>query len=283
MTTATDLIVDGEIVTREIEDVGTVIFEDLGPGEWLTQKGEPAKKARRRYTLNGDELISVSSITGTLDKPALVPWAERMGIEGLARLVLDDVIITSPEQAVNIVRLEKQGAEAQRDEGAERGDAVHDVFEGFALGRPARKLSDYPDKWHPWIIGANRAWLLMDPEPEEAEKIVCNPTYRYAGRPDLICRINSRRTLIDYKTGKGRIYEQAHYQTRLYDLALEPSGIEPVEDIIIVGISDQGEVELVHCEATELDALGLLSVHLSRKRINAGMAAQRAMTRKAAK
>jgi genome maintenance exonuclease 1 len=280
--TAIDLVVDGEIVEREIEGLGTLRFEDLGPGEWLTKKGEPAKKDRRRYALNGDDFTAVSSITGTLEKPALIPWAEQKGIEGLARLVLDDVIIVSPEQAVNLVRREKMGAEGARDEGAERGRAIHSAFEKLATTGEAPKLADYPEEWRAWVKGAARAWLLLDPEPEEAEKIVCEPAHRYAGRPDLICRINNRRTLIDYKTGKGRIYEQAHYQTRGYAMALEPSQIEPVDDIIIVGISDLGEVELVHCEATELDFLGLLAVHQSRKRINADMAVQRKAARKAA-
>lgn len=280
-----DLIVEGAIVEREIEGLGTLVFEDLGPGEWLTQKGEPAKKARRRYALDGDEYLAVSSITGTLEKPALYPWHEQMGIEG-AMTALEAGLINPAwhdgPAAVQIVRKEKLGAEGRRDEATDRGKAIHTAFEKLATTGEAPKLADFPEEWHPWVKGAARAWLLMNPEPEEAESIVCNPTYRYAGRPDLICRIDGRRTLIDYKTGKGRIYEQAHYQTRLYSLALEPSLVEPVEDIIIVGISDEAEVELVHCEATELDALGLLSVHLSRKRICAAMASQRAAARKAA-
>lgn len=277
---ATDLIVDGEIVERHIEGVGTLRFEELGPGEWLTKKGEPAKKDRRSYTVDGDEFISVSSITNTLEKPALYAWYEdhgaRGGAEAQRRGELDGL---EGHDIIRRVRVLELGADKQRDEAAERGKAIHAAFETLATTGDAPKLADYPAEWHPWVKGAASAWLLMDPEPEEAEQIVCNPTYRYAGRPDLVCRIKGRRTLIDYKTGKGRIYEQAHYQTRLYDLALEPSLIEPVEDIIIVGISDSGQVELVPCEASELDALGLLGVHLSRKRINAGMAAQRRITK----
>jgi hypothetical protein len=278
-----DLIVEGEIVEREIPGVGLLRFEDLGPGEWLTQRGEPAKKARRRYLLDGEELISVSQITGTLEKPALYAWYEdhgaRGGAEAQRRGELDRL---KPHEIIRKVRALELGAEKQRDEAAERGKAIHTAFETLALTGTPPKLSDYPREWYPWLQGAARAWLLMDPEPEEVEQMVCNPAYRFAGRPDQICRIGGRRTLIDYKTGKGRIYEQAHYQTRLYETCLEPSGIEPVEDIIIVGISDEGQVELVHCEASELEALGLLTVHLSSKRICKAMAAQRAEARRAA-
>ena len=283
MTTA-ELIVDGEIVEREIEGLGTLRFEDLGPGEWLTKKGDPAKVARRRYSLDGDDLLSVSAITGTLEKPALVPWAEAKGIEGTMQGVaggLIDPMLHDGPAAVQIVRKENLGADATRDEAADRGKAIHTAFHMLATTGNAPKLADFPVEWHPWVKGAVRAWLELRPEAEEAERIVCSPQHRYAGRPDLICRINGRRTLLDYKTGKGRVYEQAHYQTRLYAMALEPSGIEPVEDIIIIGIADDGAWEPVHSEATELDALGLLSVHLSRKRILAGQATQRAALRKA--
>lgn len=278
--TATNLIVDGEIVEREIPGVGTLLFEDLGPGEWLTQKGEPAKKARRRYALDGDEFISVSAITGTLEKPALYSWYEdhgaRGGAEAQKRGELEGL---EGKEIVQRVRALKLGADHQRDEAAERGKAIHLAFHRLATTGEAPKLADFPVEWRPWVKGVADFWLKMRPEPEESEQIVCEPTYRYAGRPDFICRINGRRTLVDYKTGKGRVYEQAHYQTRGYARALEPSSIEPVEDIIIVGIDDTGHVEVVRCEATDLDFLGLLTVHMSRKRILADMAKQRKAAR----
>ncbi len=270
------LIIDGEIVERDIPGVGVLRFEELGAGEWLTQKGEPAKKDKRVYTLDGGLLDSVSAITNTLAKEALYAWYEdhgaRGGAEAQRRGELDSL---EPREIIRRVRALELGADKQRDEAAERGKAIHAAFETLATTGVAPRLADYPEEWRPWVQGAARAWLLMNPEPEEAERIVCNPQYGYAGRPDLVCRINGRRTLVDYKTGKGKVYEQAHYQTRLYAMAFEPSMLEPVEDIIIVGISDEGNVNLVHCEATELDALGLRSVFHSRKQINAGMAAQR--------
>jgi hypothetical protein len=286
--TAIDLIVEGEILNREIENVGTLRFEDLGPGEWLTQKGEPAKKARHRYALNGEDFTSVSSITGVLDKPGVYPWMEAGGIEGALEAVgrgLIDPSLHDGPAAVEIVRREKLGAEARRDKAAERGKAIHTVFHQYCETGSIPKHSEFPEEWQPWVKGAAQAILLLDPEPEEAEQIVCNPQYRYAGRPDLICRSRGRRVLIDYKTSAaGRVYDAAHYQTRGYAMCLEPCGIEPVEDIVIVPVGADGRVtaeDLVRCEATELDFIGLRSVYESRKRINKGMAEQRAALRKA--
>jgi hypothetical protein len=276
------LVVDGEVFEREIAGVGLLRFEDLGPGEWLTQRGEPAKVGRRRYLLDGEELLSVSRITDTLGKQgALVPWAERVSIEGTVRAIqsgmLDPAI--DPRHAAAVVQAKHLGAEGVRDEAAQRGKAIHTVFYDYVMTGEFPKREDWHGDHWPWAQGAARVLLALNPEPELAELPVCNPHYRYAGRPDLICRCRWHgrwaRLLLDWKTGRGRVYDSAHYQGRLYGGCLEPCQIEPVEDILIVGVDDSGGFELVRCEASELDALGLLSVCRSRKRINAGMAAQR--------
>lgn len=267
----------GEIV-EVAHPAGALRFEDFGAGEWLTQKGEPARKPRRRYLLDDREMDSVSSIVGTLDKPALIHWAEDHGARGGAEAQrLGELDGVPEEEILGRVKLLGLGASAKRDEGADRGKAIHAAFESLAHtgGLP----DEFPLAWKAWLKGAARAWLAMRPEPHEIEQMVCRPDLQYAGRPDIIATVDSKRTLIDYKTGKGKVYDQAHYQTRLYTMALEASGLDPVERILIVGITDDGGFQLVECEATEEDALCLLHTFHARKRINAGMAAQRKATR----
>src|SRR5258708_1399962 len=71
------------VVEKVFEGIGTLRYEDFGPGEWVTQKGEPAKIGRRRYLLDGEDYDAVSSIVDTLDKSGgLVPWAEDHGARG---------------------------------------------------------------------------------------------------------------------------------------------------------------------------------------------------------
>lgn len=275
--------VTGEVIERDIPGLGLLRFENCDVGEWLTQKGEPAKKPRRRYLLNGDEMDSVSSVVDSLSKPALIRWAEDHGVRGGVRAERMGELVDVPEEEwVKRVDVLKLGATAIKDEGADRGHAIHAAFEMLARHGQVPKPSDYPEAWRPWVQGAVKAWMAMDPEPEVIETIVCNPEQGYAGRPDLIATVHGKRTLIDYKTGKGRVYDQAHYQTRGYDLALPFSDIEPVDAIVIVGVSDDGGFELVECEASADDWLALLLTFRSRKRINAGMAAQRKVARKAA-
>ena len=272
--TVTDL--GGELVECTIDGLGELRFENFGPGEWLTQKGEPAKKSRRRYLLNGDEVDSVSSIVGTLDKPGLYPWHEDHGARGGVEAErMGELVGVPPEEIIKRVRFLGLGATAARDDGADRGTAIHSAFHTLATTGIAPKLSDFPVAWRGWVKGAARAWMALDPEPLDSEFMVCHPELGYAGRPDLLCRVNGQRVLIDYKTNKGRVYDQAHYQTRGYVETFSHCGIEPVDKILIVGIDDDGGFQLVDCAATPEDWSALLHTFRARKRINAAMAAAR--------
>lgn len=269
-------VVGGEVVEREIPLVGMLRFEDCKAGEWLTQKGEPAKIARRRYMLNDVELDSVSSIVDTLHKGGLVRWAEDHGTRGGARAQAEGELDGVPaDEIFERVRELGYGSDAVKGEATDRGNAVHAAFEMLARTGGAPNLADYPEQWHGWMRGAAAAWLELDPFPAEIETTVCHSAFGYAGRFDLIAVCGGRRTLIDYKTGKGKVFDSAHFQTRLYEMALEASGIDPVARVVIVGVDDVGGHQVVDCEASWEHALSLVDVFRARKAINAGMAAQR--------
>lgn len=281
-------VIGGEVVEREIPGVGLLRFENCGPGEWLTQAMQPARKGRRRYLLEAHggevvELESVSSIVAALDKGGLPEWIEREATIGAVIAERQGALMDVPrEQWLARCRALKLGASFARDEAAGRGTAIHVAFKGMAeTGEPPNAL-DYPEAWRPWLRGSVRAWMALDPEPIESEQIVCNPGLRYAGRPDLYAMCHGKRTLVDYKTGKGRVFDQGHYQTRGYAECFEPCALEPPDRIVIVGIDSDGGFHLVDCEATAPDFHDLLNVYRARKRINAGMAAQRKALKAAA-
>lgn len=275
-------VIGGEVLEREYA-FGVLRFEDCDAGEWLTKKGEPAKKARRRYLLGDDEFDSVSSIVGALDKPGLYPWHEDMGARGAVRAERLGELADVPEgDWIKRVRALRLGANTARDEGADRGKAIHEAFHILATTGASPNPADFPGPWRPWVQGVARVWLALRPRLIDAEFIVANPDHGYAGRPDLFAIVNGKRTLIDYKTGKGRVYDQAHFQTRGYAECFEPCGLDAPERILIVGIDDAGGFELVDCEASPVDWYALLTTFRARKRINAGMARQRAVAKEAA-
>ena len=266
----------GVTVTREIDGIGTLKFENYGPGQWLTQKGTVAKKSRRRYLLDDEELESVSQIVGVLDKPALVNWAEKHGAIGAVQAYeLGELAGVHPDDYVARIRSLNLGASAKRDEGADRGKAIHTAFHRLAVDGRVPNPMEFDGVARPWVQGAMRAWLTLDPgDVILAEQPVCHPGLRYAGTPDLVAVIDGQVTLLDYKTGKGRIYEQAHWQARLYEMALAECGIE-VEAIKLIGIADDGTFEVIDCAVSREDAEHLLAVRRAGLRVARGMASQR--------
>lgn len=277
----------GEIVECEMPGLGLLRFEDLPAGAWLTQKGEPAKKPRRRYLLDGKELDSVSSIVGTLSKEALINWAEDHGARGAVLAERAGLLKGVPDdEIVRTVRDLDLGARAVSREAADRGKVIHSVMERLAETGESTNPATLPASARPWVRGAAQAWIDLGMVRRTCltEVMVCHPDYGYAGRFDLYGRRkNGKTALVDWKTGRGKVFDSAHYQTRGYVEALASAGLERPDEILIVGIDDKGNAELIECEATAEDWAALVHVFRSRKRANAGMAEQRKAIRRAKK
>jgi hypothetical protein len=270
--------ITGGVVLEAEHACGLLRFEELNAGDWLTLKGEPARKGRRNYFLNGECLpFSVSGIVETLSKPALYTWHEDRGVRGGVQAErMGELVDVPPEDWAHRVRSLDLGADAERDQASDRGHAIHEVFHTLARTGEAPDMTTIPPEWLPWYRGALRAWLALNPTVIEAEFLVCHPDLRYAGRPDLYAITGGVPTLIDYKTSaKGRIWSEAHYQTRGYAEAMPFGGLPYPERIVIVAVNNDGGYLLEDCavEPAEWDAL--VTVAHSRRDVEARRSAHR--------
>lgn len=264
---------------RTLRDGGTVTFS-YAPAGWLTLDGTPRRDEWRRYhyTAPGPcdgcdgtgratslaradatvkcrrcagtgqpkraEVTSVTTICDRiLPKPGLPPWSEAAGIRGaveaMRRGLID--IYADDEDAVRLVRGEHLGADAARDQAADRGLDVHALLEAFMLTGSAPNPVDHPESHRPFIRGLVRWLLWAKPEPVAVELLVCDPLRGYAGRLDLLAMIDGRLTLVDLKTQeRGSIYESAHVQTRLYWAAEARCGEHEIETARVVVVNGTG-------------------------------------------
>jgi hypothetical protein len=276
----------GEIIEREFADF-TVRFENCGIGQWLTAKGEPAKKPRRRYLIDGVEVCSPSQLAGCLDKPALTRWIERESVIGAVYAERAGELYGVPEQdwpwRVQSIRL---GASAKRDQGAERGTVVHEALHTLAVKGRVPDPMMVADYARPWLQAAVLAWQALDVRKViEAETIVGHPELGFAGRFDLfaMCGPDNTLTLIDWKTSpKGEVYPESHWQARAYAVAIERSLQTSVEAVKLIGVGPEGGFELIDCEITRQDLESLIAVHYARKRVEASQRAQRRVPKAAA-
>jgi hypothetical protein len=262
---------DTDVLAREIPGIGVLTFNepthryvlerDPVPCDQCEDGRIPGKTAKGRKCPACDgtgtitervRLDSVTGILGCLAKPALLGWYEAGGAAGVARLFERGELWIGPggklsrpaEEAIDLVRLHKLGADAARDESAARGLDVHTVLEDWAKTGEAPDPGVFPPEQRGYVRGLIRALLALDPEPLVVERITCHPELMYAGRLDLRARINGRDVLVDLKTNKGgRSYLEGHIQAAAYVMAEVALGEPEPDGTLIVAVGEDGSFE----------------------------------------
>lgn len=246
-----------QIVKRRELPSGHIVEFEHAPAGWLTKQGEPRKADWRAYHLTpvgGGKRRRVESVTTICDailpKDGLAPWSERAGIAGAVEAVRRGLIAadTPDDQAVQIVRANRLGADAARDQAADRGLNAHEILERFMLTGQPPNPADHPERHRPFIRGLIRWLLKAEPEPVAVELLIADPERGYAGRLDLLAWIDGRLTLVDLKTQeRGGIYESAHLQSRLYAQAEARWGTHEVQDVRVVVADGSGTYREMDC------------------------------------
>ena len=221
-----------EIQTERTLPDGTLITFEQAPAGYLKKDGEPRKVDHRAYYIQhpGEKRTRVPSVTTLLNE--IVPkdlswWSEEQGILGMAELVrrgLWNPVQHTGEDAVELVRSHRLGKDAARDRAATRGTDAHSIVEAFLTEGTAPRPQDWPPELHGYIQALTRWILDVKPDPICVEQLVASEA-GYAGRVDLLARIDGQVTLVDLKTNvRGMVFTGAHLQTALYRRALYECG-----------------------------------------------------------
>ena len=168
-----------------------------------------------RYTLDGFEIPGVTTIIGTLDKPALINWAADQSatyaVENWARL-----------SEIPLIERHKQIKNARNQRNREaivKGNRIHALAEKLQKGLEV----EVPAAIEPQVEAVARFMDDWEIQTIHTETPVCNTDYRYGGTLDTISTAPRLGTvLLDWKTGKG-VYDETALQLAAYqhaDLAL---------------------------------------------------------------
>ncbi len=125
------------------------------------------------------------------------------------------------------------------EKAANRGTAIHNAAENYAkfgIEDVPSVLAGYFDAFREW-------WDLRKPEPLATEYRIYHKILRYAGTADLVCLINGKMTLVDYKTSAQVNSKLCAVQLEGYDRAFESHGIK-IEDRLILHLSRTGYQEV---------------------------------------
>ena len=159
----------------------------------------------------GEKLPSVTTVLSIISKPQLFYWGVKMAKEGIC-----------PIEYTN--------------ETAKIGSLVHAIAQYFTSKTPIEweKYTKEEIKKACKISKRFFEFVSMQDEfePILSEGAFASDKYGFGGSLDLICKLNGKITLLDYKTS-GAIYDEMIAQVSAYKLLVEEKGYK-IEQVIIL-------------------------------------------------
>ena len=182
---------------------------------------ETFKRARAHIvykTADGNRAVGVTTVLNLLAKPALIPWANRIGLEGIKVGEYVDALANIGTLAHEMVAANIRGEKVDTSEYSSKDvDLASNSFLSYLEWKKGR-----------------------DMEVVFSEKPLVSEMLKYGGTMDVYANVAGKPTLIDLKTGKG-IYDEMKLQVAAYAHLLQEHG-HPVESVHILRIG-RSEIE----------------------------------------
>lgn len=176
------------------------------------------RKPHQRYHLaNGDQVPGVTTVLGVINKPALVPWANKLGRDGVS-------------VAERLAYL------------ADAWTLAHSLIESSLTGI-TRVISGYsPDQhqlarnalasFHAWARGKRL-------ETHQVELSLVSEAHGYGGTCDWLGLVNGTLTVADWKTSSS-VYDDHLFQASAYRQLLHEAGHDVGEVRVVALPRDEG-------------------------------------------
>lgn len=223
---------------------------------------------QRRYKVNGERYVSISTAAGVVEKPALMPAAVKLQEHGVVALAQMGVDIAAQTQESLRALLVEHGLhydsiwQVARD----RGDVAHDHLLHLIRDRKVARLSEYKADIRPWISAGMRFVIDHKPKVIQAEYMVASTQNRFAGRGDLFailpqfgkakCRVDFK-TVTEWKYRTRQVkgvktltdeklppYEENLVQLGGYEIGAVESSYEASERRLIVRLGPDGQYDV---------------------------------------
>lgn len=227
-------------------------MNERAPSRYETEDGQrfyPIEALRR-------DVVSVTTITGIIDKPALVGWAARMAVEFIQAEILDELeqgkLTIADLRKADVKQLVQDARNYHKqikDEAADRGTRVHKFIEDFVAaillgesqdpfgsGLPVveagRDIAEQVERFIKW-------WLEHDVRPKlQEQKVWSVDGGGYAGTMDAYWQVDGKWYVIDVKTSKGLWPEHEMQLAGYYHAFVERFPKLPVDGVAFLHISE---------------------------------------------
>lgn len=225
-------------------------------------------KSGRSYRIDGKRVPSVTTVIGTLDKPALLKWYASMAANRVVDR-WDELLEMAPSERLKFV----ERAPWDRVKAASlRGTEIHALGHKLAMGAEVEVPPEHAGPVNAYAKFLDR-WEIEPIASETPCAGVSVPGLEYAGTADLWAKIGKRggaTACIDLKTGSG-VWSESALQVsgyRFSDLLQPERGVEiptPETDLAYVAHILPDAVEMMPIQADEARFRTfqyLLAVHL---------------------
>lgn len=168
-------------------------------------------KTGRTYSWDEETFVSVTTVLGVLNKPALPSWAAKSAAEFAIKNHNTISDLLSRGQGKAAIDMVKGAPWRQRDAAADVGSLIHQTIEHIHNGTDVMIPDDAIQP-----VAHFMTWIdHFKPEILVSEGTVFNREYNYAGTLDLVAKIDGKNWLIDIKSGKG-VYPEYAMQCAAY-------------------------------------------------------------------
>ncbi len=178
-------------------------------------------KAHTVYKLaNGQRVPGVTTILGVLNKPALVKWANNLGLQGIDSNKYVDEKAEMGTCAHYMIECHVKHAQPDL---TEFSAAIQDkAANGFL------KFLEWDNQFGPFELIASELELVSE-------------TLKVGGKVDLYGKLRDRFVLLDIKTSRSGIWPEMRHQVAAYRELLLENG-HPVDETYILRVGrDEGE------------------------------------------
>lgn len=184
-------------------------------GGKITLEFEPVKHI---YSVNGKRKISVTAVTGIIDKSApLMGWVAKCMSEYLFEHWDMEKIKTEVDKQNLILDAKRKYRDISK-KATNVGSIIHEWIEEWIAG----KKPELPDSEQ--AVNGITAFLKWQKESKvkfiESEKILYSKEYNYCGKIDAVAKIDGEEMPVEFKSSNA-LYNEHRYQLAAYWLAIE--------------------------------------------------------------
>lgn len=224
------------------------------------------KKPHQKYKTSDGEMVSgTTTITGILDKPALLNWAAKVEREGLQKCYKNQEYV--PDKLFYLI---------QRDTAANVGSCAHFIAEGWLKNHNCEFQDieqEMVDKAYESFKKFKAYWEASGFEVVHSEIQLVSEKKRYGGTIDIIAKdLQGNLVLVDIKTSGGLYKKDMGLQMAGYKMLFEEVKNTVLSKCILVRIGktdpeDMDIWEVPEMTPYELAFNNLLNLHHSLKKL----------------